>query len=168
MTKIQFYLLILTSIGVVDEIFYHHFKHDLIRHKECLKENLLHMARYVNYFLIFNLTAHFEMLGNFAWLMIFIVFCDIIVGFLDIWVEPSSREKFGGLTKQEYLLHMMLSFMLGIFLFNFLPVLFAQTQQPTAFIYLGADWNWVRTLFTICSLGSVVMFSRAVYILKRT
>ncbi len=167
MEKIHFFLLTFSFIGLLDEVFYHHFKYDLIHNPNSLKENILHIARYVTYFFIFNLVAHFEMYGIYTYIMLGLVLVDVIIGLLDIWVEPQSRENIGGLSKEEYLIHMLLSFNFGGFLYFYIPLLFSRLAMPSEIVFLGPDLNWVRILFSTMSFGSIVMTIRGIVILKK-
>ena len=133
LTKQELALLSLTAlalIGSIDEYFYHYKSERLLFKPECFKENILHAIRTLIYTILFFTISTYEVSGIFAVLLFGVFFIDLIVGILDILVENESRENMGGLPKGEYLIHMLLSFHLGILYYNFTPYLISQMAKP--------------------------------------
>ena len=158
----------LALIGSLDEYFYHFKSEKLLSKPECYKENILHALRTLIYSLLFFLIATYKITGALAIITIALFFADLIVGILDVLVEKDSRKKSGGLPKGEYLLHMMLSFHLGILYFNFIPYLLTASQRPSNLELLtGLTYPLLSVFIKLCSaLSFIYFFIQFYYLLK--
>jgi len=165
--SIVIFLLLFASIGLLDEVFYHHLKFNLFGHKECLKENILHTSRALIYSILFIVVANFHVYGLLAYCMLGILVLDIIVAVWDILEEPKSRKKFGGLSAGEYLLHMILSFYLGIFYFNYVSYLVPKLDIETGYSLTTEINIYAKYGLTAAGLGCLLMFIYSVFSLSK-
>ncbi len=158
-------LISLGAIGVIDEYIYHFKKEKLIFKKQCLKETMLHLIRYLIFAIVYGVIANFKFGGIFSLLMLIVLIIDISVSIMDIIEEPKSRESSGGLSGGEYLLHMILSFNLGIFYFNFVPRVITSINKPTQFIYMASDSSIITLILNSFAIGSLLIALLNFYIL---
>ena len=134
-------LLTLGAIGVFDEIYFHQMKGRLVYRKECYVENVLHLIRSFCFSFIFLIFSFVQFQGVFVFLPILLFLTDLIVGVLDIIVEKKSRSFQNGLSSYEYLIHMILSFHLGVLYINLVPYLDKMYRMEDMLLFQVPDSN---------------------------
>lgn len=137
LTNIDYILFSLSTLGILgflDEAIFHQKIGRLLNRPECFHENILHLIRSFCFSFIFIFFGLTVTSGIYTFLISLLFFIDVIVGILDIIIEKQSREKQGGLSSYEYLIHMLLSFHLGALYINLVPYLVNQSVQANAFI----------------------------------
>jgi len=115
--EIAFWLLmIIGHLGFFDMMYYHTYKCRLHDHPECRPEVITHTCRHIIYALQFFMIAHLRFYGWALLLLLLVYIIDAIIAWTDVWLEKDSREKLGGLHKGEYLMHIILSVLVGAYL----------------------------------------------------
>jgi len=151
-------LIIFGIIGSLDEFFFHHKTLKLLSRKQSFKENILHNLRSLIYSVIFLSVANFKLQGNFSLVMLLILCFDLTVSIWDILEEPRSRIDLNGLTAKEYLLHMILSFSLGIFYYLYLTELIPSIFLETKLINLTYKEPYLQYFLSFMGLSSFIFF----------
>jgi hypothetical protein len=160
-------LIIIGTVGAVDEYFYHYKKAQLLFKPECLTENILHILRQFSFSIIFFLSACVDLHGYFALALMILLVIDIIIGFADVIVEPKSRKQSGGLPAGEYFLHMLLSFSLGIFHFNYISYLLPKIANSSSYaLNLEANSPLQIALISM-SMASLFIAIAGIYAITR-
>ncbi len=163
----QYTLIILGLIAVIDEIYYHYYKEKIHLKKDCKLENKLHLIRQISCAIIFFAVAHLKLTGVYAILMLIFLFFDIVNGFYDVYIEPKSRKSSSGLPAGEYFLHMLLSFISGIFYFNYISHLIEQPNSPSKLLFDSKETPFISSILTFYSLGAILFFFFTVYNLRK-
>jgi hypothetical protein len=165
---IKFILIFIGLVGAIDEYIYHFRKVELHKKSECRTENTLHIVRQFSFSAVFFIAASIEVTGIFAILLMVLLSLDIFIGFADVIVEPKSRAKSGGIPGGEYFLHMLLSFALGIFHFNYFSYLTTKTSALSAYtvnIDLTSIEQIALLIMSTCSF--LMAFTGFILMIKR-
>ena len=152
---IYYSLLTLGFIGVFDEAYFHQYKGNILKRRECFFENTLHLLRSYCFSAIFFIFALFEFSGGYTFILIALFMIDLMVGAFDILVEEKSREFQGGLNRFEYLTHMILSFHLGVLYVNLVPYLY-ESLLKTPSISFTIPELFVDQVLLLLGLGTFV------------
>lgn len=103
------FLLLFTIVATVDGIYFHLYKYRLFARKESIKEHYLHTINSflfpITVFLLFVINSA----GFMLWFVLFLTIATLIIEFIDVFEEKSSRENLGGLTSLEYSMHFAMS-----------------------------------------------------------
>lgn len=160
-------LFVMGSIGSLDEFFYHYKSERLLDRPESFLENILHILRVYVYAILFLVSANYEAYGAYASLLLAVIIFDGIIGVADILSEEKSRESLGGLKNKEYLLHMLLSFNLGILYFNYIPLLWKNSSQPSFLTAHGNEFRLIQYALNFMGICSVIMGVFFTYLLLK-
>ncbi|HVH43094.1 MAG TPA: SRPBCC family protein [Labilithrix sp.] len=106
-------LLVIGLLGAFDIAWFHTYKGRLVERPECRREVVLHVLRGVVYAVQFVVVPNVAMRGAWLALLGLLFAVDVVVGIGDIALEPKSRAPQGGLSAHEYLIHMILSVLVG-------------------------------------------------------
>ncbi len=130
LSGIVFFLFIL--MAAFDSFYWHIFKLKLYLYKDTRKEHMFHTGR--NLFLLFVL--YFLFLENtgglYVWLGIVAIVLDMLVLLFDLTIENEGRTRFGGISKWEYVLHVMAN---GVYFASLTLLLAAKTPEQWQFDY---------------------------------
>lgn len=109
-------LLLIAILGAFDVAYFHSYKQRLVHHAESRTEAWIHVARGVVYTLQLAIVPNLRLSG--AWYIAFVAIflADVAIAMADIAVEPASRRSLGGLPPGEYLMHVVLSVLVGAYL----------------------------------------------------
>ena len=108
MYSIAFILLILWSlVGAFDASYYHDKKYSLHLYSSSIKEHLYHTVRATCYPIIIFSLFYKNFTGVLFWIGISAIIIDTIFFMLDAFEEKNSREKWGGLSHGEYIIHLI-------------------------------------------------------------
>src|SRR4051794_36982033 len=112
-----FYLLLLAGhLGFFDVLYFHGWRCRLATRSECQREVALHTARHLIYGLQFLWVANLRLHGAAILILVALYAADIYVAWADVWEETRSRAGLGGLSRGEYLMHVILSVLVGAYL----------------------------------------------------
>lgn len=148
-------LLVIGSLGAFDIAWFHTYKGRLVEKAECRSEVVLHVIRGVVYAVQFVVVPNVEMRGRWLALLALLFAIDIVVGVADILVEPKSRAPRGGLSGGEYLVHMVLSVLVGAELCSVAAHAFPLAHEPTAIAIVSSVPTWLRALLGAMAVGSL-------------
>lgn len=152
---LYFSLITLGIIGAFDEAYYHQYVGKILWRKECFRENILHLIRTFCFALIFFIFSSVELSGYYVLVLSFLFISDLLVGFLDVVVERSSRSFQGGLLSGEYLTHMLLSFHLGALYINLCPRLLDAFSLESS-IQVSVPSNISQSILLLFSIATFV------------
>src|SRR4051812_17169470 len=106
-------LLAIALLGAFDIAYFHWYRCRLSERPESRTEAWIHVARGVVYTLQLALVPSVRFAG--AWYAAFVAMfvADVAIAMADVAVEPASRKSQGGLPGGEYLMHVVLSVLVG-------------------------------------------------------
>ncbi|MBT4792348.1 MAG: hypothetical protein HON90_12325, partial [Halobacteriovoraceae bacterium] len=134
---------------------YHFKKHSLYKVKEARLEFKLHITRNFLFFIIYTIVGMVTVTGSFVYFVFALLLLDIFVGFFDVLVEPSSRLSLGGLPGGEYFLHMLLSFLLGMFHLSYFLYLWKLKGELTNIAI--SPHSYSGTLLVVIGVFSLIL-----------
>lgn len=132
MTASFYLLLAIGLLGAFDVVYFHIYRCRLHLRPECQREVLWHTVRHVVYALQFLWVPHLRFQGA-ALLGLGVVYAaDVFVAWADVWEEKQSRASQGGLPRGEYLMHVVLSVLVGLYLMSTFQAVWPDRLLPTA------------------------------------
>lgn len=155
-----FYLLLIAGhLGFFDVVYFHHYRCQLHRRPECQREVLWHTARHFIYACQFIFIANLRLHGLAMLALVVLYVADIFVAWSDVWEETRSRSVQGGLPRGEYLMHTVLSVLVGGYLMCVAQATWGDWAAPTAVIIDPPQVPWpLRALMTFMGLSALVLF----------
>ena len=100
-------LLLFLGVGAIDGIYFHLNRYKLFAHSESRFEHFLHSIRAL---LLVGIVLLLYVLPGQGWqlyLALILVGIDLIVMAIDVWIEYQSRSNLGGLSREEYTVHVL-------------------------------------------------------------
>lgn len=128
-------LLVIGHIGLFDVIYFHRYRCQLHMRPECHSEQFWHLVRHLIYGFQFIVIANFRFHGNALILLAILYASDVFIAWADVWIETISRKAQGGLPRLEYLMHIVLSLLIGIYLMLVWQTLWPDRLLPTDIVY---------------------------------
>jgi hypothetical protein len=116
MTSAFYLLLVIGHLGAFDVVYFHIYKCKLNQRPECQVEVIWHTARHLIYALQFLCIANLRFHGWALLLLAAIYVADVFIAWSDVWEETASRRNQNGLPRAEYMMHIMLTFMVGCYI----------------------------------------------------
>jgi hypothetical protein len=116
MTTAFYLLLLIGHLGAFDVLYFHGHRCRLAERPECRREVLWHTLRHAVYAGQFVAVANLRFHGAALWLLVALYAADVFVAWADVWAETTSRKPQGGLPRGEYLMHVVLSVLVGAYL----------------------------------------------------
>ena len=105
---IAFILLVLWAlVGSFDASYYHDKKFSLHMYPDSIREHLYHTIRATCYPIIIFALFYKNFVGILFWIGIVAIIIDTIFFMLDAFEEKNSRIKWGGLSRGEYIAHLL-------------------------------------------------------------
>jgi hypothetical protein len=131
MTTTIFLLALMGTLGSVDGIYFHIFRYRLFAQPSAQTETLTHVLRGFTYSL--GLAALLLGLpqGRWFWAVAAVFALDLLIDVIDVLLEPSSRAPLGGLSRPEYLVHMLVMAISGGIWTSFVVQGWPQRLAPT-------------------------------------
>ena len=99
-------LIFWSLLGSFDSTFYHDKKYALYLHSSSIKEHLYHTIRSICYPIIIFSLFYENFFGILFWIGIIAIIIDTIFFILDVFEEKNSRNKWGGLSHGESIIHL--------------------------------------------------------------
>ncbi len=150
-------LLIIGVLGSCDVLVFHIGRCDLATRPESQREVLLHTLRHLIYGLQFLFVAQLRAQG---WALLGVAalyLADVAIALLDVWEEPASRESQGGLPRGEYLMHVVLSVLVGAYLLSIWQAVWPLRLLPTALVWspldVPAPLRWLMSAMAVSAFG---------------
>lgn len=121
-------------LGAADILVFHTIKGRLTQRTECRKEAVIHVARGFIYAAQFIVIPNYRLTGAWFWALAVLFVIDITIAVTDVWEEPKSRASQGGLSSPEYLMHIVLSVLVGAMLREVMAQTWGDWALPTAIV----------------------------------
>ncbi|MCP3104957.1 SRPBCC family protein [Myxococcus sp. K15C18031901] len=161
MTAAFYLLLVIGALGAFDVVYFHGLRGRLMERPECQREVLWHTARHLIYALQFLWVANLRPQGLALLPLVLLYAADVFVAFADVWEERRSRASLGGVFPGEYLMHVALSVLVGLYLMATFHAVWPDRLLPTG---VRAEAPAVpvvlRALMSLMGLGALVAFVR--------
>ena len=101
-------LLVFLVLGAVDGVFLHLWRYRLYARSASRREHLYHTIAAVVFAATLPAVFLWETGGLLLWTGVMLVGADLVVSLVDMLAESSSRADLGGLSRGEYVLHMVI------------------------------------------------------------
>lgn len=124
-------LLIIGHLGLFDILYFHTWKCQLQERPECRREVAWHTVRHLVYAAQFLIIANFRFHGSALLLLVLVYFADVIVAWADVWEETESRRSQGGLRQGEYMMHVIISVLVGAYIISVGTAVWPDRLLPT-------------------------------------
>lgn len=149
------FLVAIGFLGAFDIAYFHTWCGRLTRRRESRTEAWIHVARGVVYAAQFALVPNVRLEGAWFFALVALFLVDAAVAVSDVLIEPASRASQGGLSGAEYLMHIVLSVLVG----GLLHAVFSSTWGAWALPARAAvvsDVPWaLRALAACMAVGSL-------------
>jgi hypothetical protein len=146
-------LVVIGLLGAFDVFFFHRHKARLGRRPDTRREAWIHVMRGPVYVLQFLVVPNLRFEGAAYALAIALYAADAAVAVADVLCEPASRRAQGGLPPGEYLMHIVLSVLVGAHLHAFFASSRASIDLPTALRYAPQAPDWLRLVLLLLAVG---------------
>lgn len=151
------FLILASIVSIFDGLYFHILKLNLQFHSETRKEHLLHSFRALFFTLIVGIVFYGNAYGLWLIFGLLIIGVDFVIEVLDIKEEGVIREKFDGLSNNEYLLHALAmtfrSLSYGFWFSSYTLNHFS--LENTKFIFHSNDW--IASLFLQLVVSSSIV-----------
>ncbi len=148
-------LAVIGLLGAFDIAWFHTWKGRLVARPECRAEAIVHVVRGFVYSAQFVVVPNLELRGRWILGLLLLFVIDVVVGITDIALEPKSRAKQGGLTGSEYLIHMILSVLVGAELCSIAHAAWSWPSQATALVVVSHVPFGLRVLLGAMAAGAL-------------
>lgn len=141
-------------LGAFDIAYFHTWKGRLTTRPESRNEAVVHVLRGFCYAAQFVVVPSVTLTGGwwFALLGLFVI--DAAIAVTDVLLEPASRKTQGGLAAGEYLIHVVLSVLVGALLCAVFSATWGDWAKPAA---VHVAWNPAMALMAIGAAGVSVV-----------
>ena len=158
--EVAFWILLLIGhLGFFDMMYYHTYKCRLHDHPECRSEVIIHTFRHLIYAVQFFIIAHVRFYGWALLVLLCIYIVDASIAWTDVWLEKDSRQKLGGLHKGEYLMHILLSVLVGAYLLSIAQTVYPDWSASTNIVFSPPDVPYFFRLYmTAMGFGGIFFF----------
>jgi hypothetical protein len=158
MTAAFYLLLAMGLLGTFDVVYFHIYRCRLHLRPECQREVLWHTVRHLVYALQFLWVPHLRFQGLALVGLGVLYAADVFVAWADVWEEKDSRASQGGLPRGEYLMHVVLSVLVGLYLMSTFRAVWPDRLLPTAIVVsppaVPAALRAWMTLMGVVALGA--------------
>ncbi len=158
MTAAFYLLLAIGLLGAFDVVYFHIYRCRLHLRPESQREVLWHTARHLVYALQFLWVANLRFHGAALLLLGVLYAADVFIAWADVWEERESRASQGGLPRGEYLMHVVLSVLVGLYLMSIFQAVWADRLLPAAVLVappaVPAALRALMTLMGVMALGT--------------
>jgi hypothetical protein len=155
MLSASLFLVAIAVLGAFDIAYFHTFKGRLTQRPECRLEAKVHAVRSVVYAVQFFAIASVRVSGWWCLAMLALFLVDAGIAVFDVLIEPSSREAQGGLQRGEYLMHMVLSVLVGGLLRSVYVEVMSRVAGPSGFEFATSLPSWLESVMHVLAIGSL-------------
>ena len=149
-------LLVVAHLGALDVLVFHAWQAKVPFRASSRTEARLHAVRHIAYGLQFLWIAHLQWHGWALLLLLPLYVVDVLAAWTDVWVENDSRAEVGGLQRGEYLLHIILSFLVGGYAMAVAQAATGWWHEPTAILWAApAVPELARTYMTVMGASAI-------------
>ena len=146
-------LLAIGLLGAFDVAYFHRRRARIAERRDARREAWTHVARGVVYTLQFALVPNVVFGG--VWYVAFVALfvADAAIAVVDVLCERASRRSVGGLPDGEYLAHIVLSVMVGAYLFSLAGHTLPWFDATTGIAWSPAMPTWLRAVLAAFGAG---------------
>jgi hypothetical protein len=148
-------LLVLGVLGAFDVFWFHHRTAKLAAHAPARLEVWMHVARGFVYAAQFLVVPNMSLRGAWVLALAALYAADVAIAMVDVWLEPRSREALGGLPRGEYLMHIVLSVIVGVYLNEVARAGWAWRLEPTSIEAASGVPLALRIALGVLAVGSL-------------
>jgi hypothetical protein len=142
-------------LGALDITWFHTLKGQLTRRPECRAEAVVHVVRGFVYGAQFLVVPFVRLRGAWYVLLVALFVVDAAVAITDVLLEPASRAPQGGLAPVEYLMHIVLSVLVGGLLHSVFSSTWGDWQGPTQAAFESSLPRWLQGFMRCLAAGSM-------------
>jgi hypothetical protein len=148
-------LLVIALFGAFDCFYFHRHVAKLSQREESRLEVGIHVARGFVYAAQLLVIPNLELHGY--WLLPFVVLfiADVGIALYDVAIEPESRRSQGGLPRGEYVMHIVLSVLVGAYLNEVVRGSLGWWQLPTGIALRDEVPLALRAVLALMAVGSL-------------
>ena len=150
-------LVVIALLGAFDVFYFHSYRGQLVLREASRLEAIIHVLRGFNYAVQLTVVPNLRLSGAYYLGFVVLFAIDIAIAMVDVWEEPRSRKSLGGLCQGEYLMHIVLSVLVGAYLFRVAEASWGWHAEPTALHVEGHGPLWLRMLAGALGLGSLLL-----------
>ena len=148
---------VFAQLAAVDGLVFHLFRYRLYAHPDSRAEHGVHTAMALGFLGVVWGMAYFRPSGVGWWTFAGWQALTLGVSFVDVWIEPRSRARFGGLSRTEYLFHMLMNTLHGIAVAVWAGATASDRLLPNAWGHAVFAWPWpleiVRWVTLVVAFG---------------
>jgi hypothetical protein len=157
MLSATLFLLAIGLLGAFDIAYFHTWRGRLTRRAETRTEARIHVARGLVYAIQFLLIPNVRLQGAWCWALVGLFVVDAAIAVSDVLVEPASRKAQGGLEPSEYLIHVVLSVLVGGLLHSVFSSAWGDWRQPTRVVLVSEVPPLLRSFMAGMAAGSIAV-----------
>ena len=159
MTSATYLLLVIGLLGALDIAWFHTWRGRLVLRPEARREAWIHVARGFCYAAQLALIPNLRFTGTWYLAFASLVVIDVAIAVADVLEEPRARAAQGGLSGGEYLMHIVLSVLVGAYLYAVFSSSAAWWQEPAALTLEPSAPPWARLLAALMAASSALVAS---------
>ena len=144
-------------LGAFDIAYFHGYRARLVQRPESRREAWIHVVRGGLYALQFLVVPNVRCSGGWYWALCMLFIGDIAVAIADVLEEPRSRASLGGLGAGEYLMHIVLSVLVGAMLHGLVVGTWGDWAEPTRLSIEAHGPSWLGGLALLMAIGSLLV-----------
>jgi len=148
--------IIFILLAAVDSLYWHFIKLKLYQYHDTRKEHIFHTVRNILMLALslFLFNASFE--NYFLDISLVVIGIDIILLVLDLLVESKARIRFGGISKWEYVIHVMANGFYFLAVFTFLQLKYLKSNILKSDEYSAFFDFWSPLISVVIALSLVL------------
>jgi hypothetical protein len=149
-------LIAISLLGAFDIACFHRKVAALHTRRESWLETKIHAARGFVYAIQLVVVATVRFEG--AWYAAFVALyvADVAIAWADVWIEPDSRRSQGGLPRGEYFMHVVLSVLVGAYLFALGSATHHWLDRPDAIVLVPNVSPLLRSALLLLAAGCLL------------
>ena len=156
MTTAAILLVLICVLGLFDIVFFHRHHANLTQRPECRTEAWVHIARGVIYTLQLVVVANVAFYGAWYAALVVLYVLDVTIAWVDVWIEPDARRSQGGLPRGEYFMHVVLSVLVGAYLYAVFQATWGWMDHPSQIAWRQNVPPLLQGLLNVMALGCLL------------
>lgn len=148
------FLLVIGLLGAFDIAYFHTWRGQLTRRAESRTEASLHVLRGFVYAVQFLVVPNVRLQGAWFFALVVLFVVDAAIAVADVLSEPASRKEQGGLGASEYLIHVVLSVLVGGLLHSVFSTAWGDWREPTRVLFVSEVPHSLRVFLALMAAGS--------------
>ncbi len=124
-------------IGLFDVIYFHIYRFKLAQRPESTAETITHILRGILMATLILVLVSYRPQGMWFWAVGGLLALDTLNSFIDVFLEPKSRQELGGLPRLEYIIHIGGAFSMGAITFSYFAMGWHLQELPTELVCMS-------------------------------